>query len=129
MDRPEPQIRRGFADFDGLRRDTASESHDFFVECGGEEEDLERQLHCGEKGNHGANVRSEVAILEHMIGFIDDQAFQIAPVVAHGLYCVLYRVRAADYDLGGGIEGDAFERASALDRRLADELAAHLGDL
>lgn len=70
-----------------------------------------------------------MAILEHMIGFIDDQTFQIAPVVSHGLHGVLYRVRAADYDLGGGIEGDALERASALDGRLADELAAHLGDL
>lgn len=129
MNRPKPQIRRGFADFDGLRRDAASKSHDFFVECGGEEEDLERQLHCREKRDHGANVRREVTILEHMIGLIDDQTFQIAPVVSHGLHCVLHRVRAADYDLGGGIEGDAFERASALDGRLADELAAHLGDL
>ena len=125
----EPQIRCGFADFDGLRRDAASESHDLFVECGGEEEDLERQLHRGEERNHGANVRSEVTILEDMICFIDDQTLQMAPVVSHGLHCVLYGVRAADYDLRGGIEGNAFERAGALDRGLADELATHLSDL
>lgn len=129
MHRAEPQIRGGFADFDRLRSDAASEPHHFFVERRREEQNLQRQLHGVEQRDHRADVGSEVAILQHMIRFIDDQALQLAPVVAHGLHCVLHRVCASDHHLRRRVEGNAFERAGALDGGQADQLAAHFGDL